>query len=198
VLVLDRLGDPGDRRADARGAERHRLQQHRRQTVAVAVGADDARRGQHGRVLHERDDLVLGASAEQPDTAPEAVAGDPCGEVAPESALARDGAGEEDAPVAQDRARVDQQVKALLLDQATDRGDVRRADRGVRRSCAAPAGSARRRPGQLEGAGDVRPRQQQRLRASVGCQRTRDREVAPHVPHPQCVVRVQGDASTPP
>ncbi len=57
--VLHHLGDAGDRCRDTRRAERHRLQQHRGQTVPVAVLPDDAGRREDRRLRHDAPDLAL-------------------------------------------------------------------------------------------------------------------------------------------
>ena len=56
--VLDHLWHATDRSRDHRQAERHRLDEHRRQRVLVAVASGDERRGEHGRLAHRAEHPV--------------------------------------------------------------------------------------------------------------------------------------------
>jgi hypothetical protein len=62
LAVAHQLGDAGDVAGDAGRAERHRLEKHGRQAVAVAVAPDDAGAGEDARAAHRRDHRVLRAA----------------------------------------------------------------------------------------------------------------------------------------
>src|SRR3712207_5537010 len=67
LSVAYHFRDSGYVGRDAGRAKGHRLQKNRRQAVAIAIGADDARRSEHSCVLDESDQLALGAGSEQLD-----------------------------------------------------------------------------------------------------------------------------------
>src|SRR3712207_2990140 len=77
LSVAYRFRDSGYVGRDAGRAQGHRLQKNGRQAVAVPIGADDARRGEHRCVLDESDQLALGAGPEQLDAIFESQARNP-------------------------------------------------------------------------------------------------------------------------
>src|SRR5439155_24321272 len=105
------------------GSERHSFRKHRRQTVAIAIGAHDAGRNQHRRTLNAPGDVALRAWAQQLDPSPESKVIDLAAQGLRERPGAYDLASELSAATGKDCARVDQVREPLFLDQAADRHD---------------------------------------------------------------------------
>ncbi len=119
--VLDQLRDSGDRRADARHAAGHRLDEHVRDPVAVTAVDDPAREADGIRPPVGLEQLGLRLRAREHDAPGEAALGDPAPDLAAVVAvLADDRRLERDAAPLEQRARFDEDVEALLLDQPPD------------------------------------------------------------------------------
>ena len=125
--VANDFGNPGHIGGNARRAERHRFEQHRGQTIRVAIRAHDARRGEHGGVLHFRDHFRLRSWPYQAHALVQTKPGDQIAQRHLAFAGADDVATERDATLRQQCTGVDQHLKTFLLDEPTDRNDFRRA-----------------------------------------------------------------------
>src|SRR5215212_6871171 len=120
LSVAYHLRDSGYVGRDAGRAQCHRLQEDGRQAVAVPIGTDDARRGEHRCALDEPDQLALGAGSEQLDRIFEAQARDPRPQLYLLLAGTDDPAGEPATLVGEDGAGFDQVDEALFLDEPSD------------------------------------------------------------------------------
>jgi hypothetical protein len=123
LSVAYHFRDSGYVGRDAGRAKGHRLQEDGRQAVAVPIGTDDARRGEHRCVLDEPDQLALGAGSEQLDPIFEAQVRDPHPQLYLFLAGTDDLAGERATLVGEDGAGFDQVDEALFLDEPSDPHD---------------------------------------------------------------------------
>jgi hypothetical protein len=130
LVVPDDLGDAGHVAADAGRAERHRLDQHGRQAVAVAVASDDAGAGHDRRPAHRLEDLGLRARTLERHGFGQPRAGDLGAEVRLLLALPDDAAMRAQATLGEDQHRLDQDVEPLLLDQPPHGDDLVRTRAG--------------------------------------------------------------------
>ena len=127
LAVDDDLGDSRDPGRDARHARCHRLEQHGRKAVGVAVGADDARGDEQVGIAQQVRHIALREGAGHAHDPFEAERAHPIAQLARELAVSRQRQLGLDALPAQLGEGIEQHAEALLLDEPADRGHAQRA-----------------------------------------------------------------------